>query len=201
MIVDRLAIGNRDPVEVTEAAIRGGAEVIQWRDKAGGDCDFLRTAQRLRKLTRSKGIPLVVNDRVGAALLVDADGVHLGQEDLPLPEARRLVGRRWIGRSTHSLEQTQEAQAQGADYIGVGPIFSTPTKPEYPAVGLDLIRQVVPVIRIPWVAIGGIDLGNLPLVLSAGATRVAVVRAVAGASDPESAARSLKAVLSASKEE
>ncbi len=153
-------------------------------------------ARRLRDLTRRLKTIFVVNDRVAPGLLSQADAIHLGHEDLSIKEVRSLVGERMlIGRSTHSLSEAEAAVEDGADYIGVGPIFSTPTKPGYPAVGLELIRQVQSVIRIPWVAIGGIDLESLPLVLSAGATRVAVVRAVAGASDPREAARSLKRLL------
>ena len=196
VIVDREVLGGRDPAAVAEAAIKGGADCIQWRDKKAPDAEFFTVAQRLRSLTRQKGTLFVVNDRVAVAMLVEADGVHLGQEDLPLQEARRLVGPAMlIGRSTHSLAQAQEAQSQGADYIGVGPIFSTPTKPGTPAVGIDLIRHIKPAIQIPWVAIGGIDPKTLPLVSSAGSTRVAVVRAVTGAADPESAARALKTQL------
>ncbi len=198
-IVDRSAIAGRDPVAVAEAAIRGGADVIQWRDKQASDLDFLAVAKALRELTRRLPAIFVVNDRVAAAMLAQAGGIHLGHEDLPVREVRSLVGRSMlIGRSTHSLKEAQEAEAAGADYIGVGPVFATPTKPDYPVVGLDLVRQVAPAIRIPWVAIGGIDLHSLPLVLSAGATRVAAVRAVAGASDVEGAARALKQQISSS---
>ena len=196
VIVDRSVLVSRDPVQVAEAAIRGGADCIQWRDKTASDREFLSVAKRLRELTRSLKIPFIVNDRVAVALLVRADGVHVGHEDLSVQEVRALVGPEIrIGRSTHSLREAKEAEAAGADYIGVGPIFSTPTKPDYPAVGLELIRQIKPAIRIPWVAIGGIDLNNLALVLSAGASRVAVVRAVAGASDPEMAARNFKTTI------
>ena len=193
VIVDRSAVGGRDPVRVAEQAIRGGADCIQWRDKDSPDGPFLEVAARLRELTRRTGSLFVVNDRLDVALACGADGVHLGHEDIPVPRARSLAGDRLlIGRSTHSTEGGRRAQEEGADYIGVGPVFATPTKPGYPAVGLDLIRQASAGIRIPWVAIGGIDLQNLPLVLSAGAARVAVVRAVAAASDPEAAARALK---------
>lgn len=175
------------------AALRGGAEGIQWRDKTAPDLAFLETAERLRELTRSMKALFVVNDRVAVAQLIRADGVHLGHQDLPVPRVRALVRRGMlIGRSTHSLEEALRAEAEGADYLGVGPVFSTPTKPEYPAVGTGLLAQVAARIRIPWFAIGGIDLENLALVSSAGATRVAVVRAVAAASDPEAAARSFK---------
>ena len=185
-------------MQVAEAAIRGGADVIQWRDKAASDREFLEAALDLRKLTRQHRTPFVVNDRVSVAMLVHADGVHLGHEDLPVRQVRQLVGAGMlVGRSTHSLEEARQAEADGADYIGVGPIFSTPTKPDYRAVGTELIQQVRSGVRIPWFAIGGIDLQNLPLVLSAGAIRVAVVRAVAAASDPEAAARAFKRRLTA----
>lgn len=199
VIVDRSAVGGRDPARVAEQAIRGGADCIQWRDKSAPDGPFLEAAERLRELTRRTGTLFVVNDRLDAALACGADGVHLGHEDLPVATARSLAGDRLlIGRSTHSLAEAKAAQAEGADYIGVGPVFATPTKPDYPAVGLELLRQIGAAIRIPWVAIGGIDLQNLPLVLSAGAARVAVVRAVAAASDPEAAARALKGKWSSS---
>ena len=197
VIVDRAAVGTKDPTQVAEAAIRGGADCIQWRDKASGERDFLQTARALREIARRFGRLFIVNDRLQAARKVGADGVHLGHEDLSVREARALVGNSLlIGRSTHSLEEAQQAQADGADYLGVGPVFSTPTKPDYRPVGLNLLGQVAPVVKIPWFAIGGIDLENLGLVLSAGATRVAVVRAVAAASVPEAAAHSFKGHLS-----
>ena len=173
--------------------MRGGADVIQWRDKSASDSEFLTTAQLLRRATRKQGRLFIVNDRVKVALQVHADGVHLGHEDLPIRSARSLVGDSMlIGRSTHSLAEARSAEEEGADYLGVGPIFPTPTKPEYQPVGVELIRQVASVIRIPWVAIGSIDLKTVPLVLSAGAHRVAVVRAVVAAPDPESAARVIR---------
>ena len=196
VIVDRAALKGRDPVDVAAAAVRGGADVIQWRDKEASDERFLEEALRLREQTRRQNVLFVVNDRVDAALQAGADAVHVGHEDLPVPEVRRRVGKKLlIGRSTHSLEEALDAERQGADYIGVGPVFSTPTKPGYPAVGLELVRQVKDRIKIPWVAIGGIDLENAGLVSSAGAACVAVVRAVAAASDPEAAARALKGKL------
>lgn len=192
-------MGDRDPARVAEQAIRGGADLIQWRDKSSPDGPFLETAERLRELTRRTGTLFVVNDRLDVALACGADGVHLGHEDIPVPRARALAGERLlIGRSTHSIEEGLGAQGEGADYIGVGPVFATPTKPGVRAVGLGLVREASARIRIPWFAIGGIDLQNLPLVSSAGAARVAVVRAVAAASDPEAAARALKGKLTSS---
>ncbi len=186
----------RDPAEVAEAALRGGADCIQWRDKRTPDRPFLETALRLREVTRRHGALFVVNDRAAVAMQAEADGIHVGHEDLPVPEVRKRVGSGMlIGRSTHSLEEAVQAESAGADYIGVGPVFATPTKPDYPAVGTALLGQIRDRIQIPWVAIGGIDLKNLALVLSAGASRVAVVRAVTGASDPAAAARAFKKEL------
>lgn len=197
LVLDRSALGDRDFVAVSEDALRGGVDILQWRDKTASDGDYYAAARTLRALTRRHGKAFVVNDRVDIAMLVRADGVHLGHQDLPVVAVRALVGPSiWIGRSTHSLTEAIQAEAEGADYIGVGPVFATPTKPDYAPVGLELVRQVAESpVRIPWVAIGGIDLENLPLVLSAGATRAAVVRAIAAASDPEAAARCLKEIL------
>jgi thiamine-phosphate pyrophosphorylase len=157
----------------------------------------LRLAERCRELLPAGGATLfVVNDRVDIAMAAGADGVHLGQDDLPLAAARRLWPRGLVGRSTHSLGQALAAQAEGADYIGVGPVWATPTKPGRPAVGLELVRAVAAAqLRIPWVAIGGVDAGNVGAVLAAGARAIAAVRAVTAASDPEAAARGLHAAV------
>lgn len=195
VIVDQ-AVVSGNPVKVAWAAIRGGADVIQWRDKVSPDGEFLDVAKSLRSCTREENVLLVVNDRVEIALQVGADGVHVGHEDTPVRQVRERVGPAMlIGRSTHSLEEALRAEADGADYLGVGPVFQTPTKPDVRPVGLELVRQVAPKIRIPWFAIGGIDLQNLPLVLSSGAVRVAVVRAVSAVSDPQAAARAFKGLL------
>jgi len=134
----------------------------------------------------------IVNDRLDIALAAGADGVHLGQDDLPPDAARAVAGRRLIiGVSPPSLEQALAAEEAGADYIGVGPVFPTATKPDYPAVGLELVRKVAERVRIPFVAIGGIDRTNAAAVVAAGARRLAVVRAVFGAPDIKEAAASL----------
>ena len=193
VIIDRPTAGGRDLTEVTAAVIRGGADVIQLRDKAASARRLIEEGRRLLTLTRAADIPLIINDRPDVARAIGADGVHLGQDDLPLADARALLGPgRLIGRSTHSLEQATAAEAEGADYVGVGPIFPTPTKPDYGSVGIDLITRVAQRIRIPFACIGGIDAGNMGQVLEAGARCVAVVRAVCSAPDPESAARALK---------
>ena len=196
VIIDRSAAGGRDLADIAAAAIRGGADVIQLRDKTASDRHVLDEARRLLPLTRAAGVPLILNDRVDLARAAGADGVHLGQDDLPVRDARNLLGPgRLIGKSTHRLDQALAAQAEGPDYLGLGPIFPTPTKPDYASVGTALIGEVAARVRVPVVCIGGIDRGNLEEVLRAGAERIAVVRAVCGASDPEAAARELKAIL------
>ncbi len=196
VIVDRTTAKTRDLAEVAEAAIRGGADVLQLRDKAASDEALIEEARRLLRLTRRAGIPLIINDRPEVARAVGAEGVHLGQEDLPLSAARRRLGPNAIlGQSTHSLAQARAAEADGADYIGCGPVFATPTKPDAVSIGLGLIAEVGSQVRVPVVCIGGIDQATLPQVLAAGATRVAVVRAVCGAADPETVVRTLKHLL------
>lgn len=174
------------------AAIKGGASVIQLRDKLASDAELTRTAQALLTITRAAGVPLIINDRPDVAKKALADGVHLGQEDGTLLEARRLMGEgAIIGRSTHTPQQALAAEREGFDYIGVGPVFSTPTKPTYAPAGLELVRFAAANVSIPFVAIGGIDAGNAQKVRAAGAKTIAVVRAVMAAEDPQSAAAEL----------
>lgn len=190
---------------VVEAALQGGVRLVQYRAKEGAcqpdgtplnDAQRLEQAEGLRQLCARHGALLVVNDRIDLALAVDADGVHLGQGDLPVAVARRLIGpERLLGRSTHSLSQLQEAVLQGCDYVGVGPVNATPTKPGREPVGLAYVRQAAEASAIPWFAIGGIEAATLAAVRQAGAERVAVVRAITAAADPAAAARTLLAAL------
>lgn len=180
-----------------ERALKGGVDILQLRSKSLSDAALFRVGVKLRELTRRYRKLFIVNDRIDLTLALDADGVHLGQDDLPLEAARKLIrdSSKIIGQSTHSLAQALRAQEQEADYIGVGPVFSTPTKPSYEPVGLDLVREAARKIRIPFVAIGGIDAGNIEQVLEAGATRVAVVRAIFGSGDPYLSAQTLKKTI------
>lgn len=196
VIVDRAACGGRRVFDVAAAAIRGGADAVQLRDKTGSADRVRREAERLRPLASAAHVALIINDQVDVAMVAEADGVHLGQDDLPVQEARRTIGTsRIIGKSTHSLEQALAAQADGVEYIGLGPIFPTPTKPDYGSVGPALIGQVRSQVHLPTVCIGGIDHRNLDTVIASGATCVAVVRAVCAAADPEQAAGQLKSML------
>jgi len=177
-----------------EPALRGGADIFQLRDKHASDEALLRAAATVRALCDEHDALFVMNDRPDLALAAGADGVHLGQDDMGLDEARAIVGPDLlIGRSTHSPAQIDAAA--GADYIGVGPVHATPTKLGRPAVGLELVSYAAAHARVPFFAIGGIDAANLPEVVAAGATRAAVVRAISEAADPEAAARALRAAL------
>lgn len=179
-----------DLEEFLEAAVRGGVDLVQVRERALGDRELLTALERARAVTARLHVPLVVNDRPDLAVLSGADFVHVGQEDLPVAEARRFgVG---VGLSTHA---PREIDAADAEYIGVGPVFATPTKVGRAAVGLELVRYAAERARSPWFAIGGIDASNIRDVVGAGARRVAVVRAIGDAEDPERAAAELRAAL------
>jgi thiamine-phosphate pyrophosphorylase len=188
--------GSRD---VVAGALAAGVRIVQYRSKAADPLDDrqrLLEAQELRRLCHSHGALFLVNDRVDLALAVEADGVHLGQGDLPLPVARRLLGPdRLIGCSTHALEQLHRAVAEGCDYVGVGPVNATPTKPGREPVGLAYVVAAAAVCPVPFFAIGGIDLANLDAVVAAGARRVAVVRAITAAPDPQAASAGLLEAL------
>jgi thiamine-phosphate pyrophosphorylase len=173
-----------------EAAVRGGVDLVQIREKHLTDGELLPQLEEARDLTRRLRVPLVVNDRPDLAVLCEADFVHVGQDDLPVAGARTFGLR--VGQSTHSPEEIEGAVA---DYIAVGPVYATPTKEGRPAVGLDLVRYAAEHARQPWFAIGGIDERNVTDVVAAGARRIAVVRAIGDSPDPERAAAVIRAVL------
>jgi thiamine-phosphate pyrophosphorylase len=180
---------------VLPAALAGGVDLFQLRDKMLGDDELLRVATYARELCARAGALFIVNDRPDLAAAAGADGVHVGQDDASMAEARAAVGPdRLVGLSTHTPAQIDAAQ--GADLIGVGPVHATPTKLGRPAAGLDLVRHAAAHARVPGFAIGGLHTGNLGEVVAAGAARASVVRAIADADDPEGAARTLRAMLS-----
>jgi thiamine-phosphate pyrophosphorylase len=172
------------------AAVRGGVDLVQIRDKALPDPELVPVLHEARQVTRRLGVPLVVNDRPDLAALVGADYVHVGQDDLPVTVARQFGIA--VGLSPPA---PGEIDAADADYIGVGPVFATPTKAGRPAVGLELVRYAAAHARQPWFAIGGVDETNVDAVVAAGATRIAVVRAIGDAPDPEAAAARLARAL------
>lgn len=175
----------RSLIEVMEQALAGGAQMLQLRNKTGTYDEVLQQAKALRILTRRYNVPLIINDNPYIAIEADADGVHLGQEDMPIAAARELLGaKRIIGISTHSLEQALAAERGGADYIGVGPVFPTNTKPGRAPVTTSYVSEAARHVTIPFVAIGGIGLDNVDAVLAAGATRICAVSAIVGSDDP-----------------
>jgi thiamine-phosphate pyrophosphorylase len=177
-----------------ERVLRGGVDIVQLRLKDASDDTIVATARRYGAVCRAHGVPLILNDRPDLVAAASADGVHVGQDDMLVAQARGLVGPdRIVGLSTHSPAQVDGAAAQPeVDYIGVGPVHATPTKPGRPAVGLDLVRYAAAHAATPFFAIGGIDAANAAAVRAAGATRIAVVRAITEAPDPEAAARALR---------
>jgi thiamine-phosphate pyrophosphorylase len=186
----------RGAAELVREALRGGTDVVQLRDKAASDEDVVRAGAALREICDELGGLLIVNDSPELAVACGADGVHLGQDDLAVDRARPIVGADMlIGVSTHSPEQIAAAAASPADYLGVGPVYATPTKPLAAPVGESLVRHAAKYAGKPFFAIGGIDPANAPAVVAAGARRVAVVRAIRDAADPRAAAEALRAAL------
>lgn len=182
-----------------EKVFQGGAEIVQLRSKELSDSELLTLGRKVRAAADRYKKLFFVNDRADLALLTDADGVHLGQDDMPVEAVRRLCAAAgkslWIGKSTHSISQARAALLEKPDYLGVGPVFETPTKPHYQPAGLEYVRQAAAEIKIPFVAIGGINRMNLKQVLEAGARKAAVVRAVFDAADPELETRNLKQMI------
>ena len=185
----------RDPLAVSAAQIKGGADVIQLREKDMAKKDILDLGLKLRQITRQKGVLFIVNDDIEIALKTDADGVHLGQDDTPISIARPVMKEKLIGISTHSVEQAIEAINSGADYIGVGPVFKSTTKDEYEPVGIDLLLKIRDISPIPYVAIGGISLNNIEQLTKAHCHSAAVISDIMNAADITKRCRELKHAL------
>ena len=201
VILDRTAARGRDLEDLLERALAGGARMFQLREKAWPSGRLLPLAERLRERCRQARATFIVNDRVDLALAVGADGVHLGQEDLPPRAARPLLRPGMLlGLSTHSVAQARDAQAAGADYVAVGSMFPTGTKPDFELVGPDLVRRLRPEIHVPLVGIGGISADNVADVIRAGADGVAVIAAVCAAPDPAAATRGLLEAIRAARD-
>ena len=193
LVTDR-GLARRSPtLDIVEAAVCGGVTCVQLREKTGSTREFIEQALAIRDFLRSRDIPLIINDRLDVALAVDADGVHLGQNDMPLAIARSIVKDAMsIGISTNSLEDAVTAEKGGADYLGVGPIYPTATKSDTaPVLGLDGLEKIRKNIKIPLVTIGGLNRRNAAQVIRNGADGIAVVSAIGSAQDPEKASRSL----------
>jgi len=195
-VSERSGVDGRDLPDLLRAAVAGGVEIVQLREKHLGDDRLVAVADAAHALCARLGALLIVNDRPSVAIEAGADGVHVGQEDMPVAEVRELVGPDMlIGLSTHAPEEIDSEDALLADYIGVGPVHETPTKPGRPAVGLELIRYAAEHSPVPFFAIGGLNAENLGEAIDAGARRAVVLRAIAEAEDPQVAARTLHELL------
>lgn len=195
-ILDLGYVESSEAPRVAEQMIDGGVDLIQLRAKGRPSAEIARVAAALHGVTLRRGIPLFINDCPEIARTVRAEGVHVGQDDSPIAEAREIAGLDCaVGKSTHSVDQAIGAFYEGADYIGFGPIFATPTKPDYQPIGLDEIRKVHDAVRVPIFCIGGIKLDNLAQVIAAGARRVVVVSGLLLANDIASYARATKDLL------
>ncbi|MFN2621276.1 MAG: thiamine phosphate synthase [Chthoniobacterales bacterium] len=183
-------------VKMAEALLNGGVDLLQLRAKNLPEREIEKLAHELRAITARHAVPFIINDYPKIARTVGAEGVHLGQDDMAIADARKIVGSECaIGKSTHSVDQAIRAFYEGADYIGFGPLFATPTKPDYPPIGLEEIGKVHEAVRIPIFCIGGIKLDNLPKVIEAGAHRAVIVSGLLQATNPADYARMAKQLL------
>ena len=195
LVTDAALSEGRSTPEIVEAAIEGGVDIVQLREKNRSANDRYRLGLELRERTEAAEIPLIINDRIDIAEAIDADGVHLGDDDLPISVARELLGPNAIlGRSVSTPEAAREAERAGADYLGVGSVYGTTSKEtdsEQSEIGLDRVRAIREATTLPFVGIGGVTPENAADVVSAGADGVAVISAITGAEDPENATRRL----------
>jgi len=193
-------IAKKSVKETARLVIDGGADAVQLREKTISDSKFISLAREVRDITTKRGSLLIINDRVHVVRKVNADGIHLGQQDMSALEARNIIGdEKIIGVSTHSITQARQAQKDGADYIAIGPIYPTSTKGHEPSVGIEILHEILEAVSIPIIAIGAITLENLDVVLKAGASRIAVCSAIIDSKDIYSSTRQFKEKLGETK--
>ncbi|GHT69185.1 thiamine-phosphate synthase [Spirochaetia bacterium] len=196
LCTDRVLSLGRPITEALEAAIAGGITMVQLREKNASTREFYDIALEVQRITKKHNVPLVVNDRLDIALAIGAEGLHIGQSDMPLRIARRLAGEMmFIGVSAHTVEQARLAEQEGADYLGVGAVFPTGSKADAAAIGLDRLREIRAAVKIPAVAIGGIGPANVSQVMATGIEGVAVISAILSQGDIRSAAKNLRGLL------
>ncbi len=197
VITDTVIQSRFSHIELAELAIRGGADTIQFRQKTGSTREMIANSRRMKHLCTEAGVLFIVNDRLDVTIAAEADGVHLGQDDFPIPLARKKLGENIIiGGSAATLEEARKCFEEGAEYVGFGPVFPTSSKDDAgPVSGIELLRQVVEVVPVPIIAIGGITPKNTRAVLQAGAKGIAVISAVCKAQDPEDATQKLLKAL------
>jgi len=202
LVTDRDLMYAKSVEECVEQAVAGGATVVQIREKTASSREFYEIAMRTRKITKKYGVPLIINDRADIALAVDAEGLHIGQKDLPYKEARRIMGKnKIIGVSASNLTEAVAAAAEkGVDYLGVGAMFTTDTKKDADSTTMDELRLIREKIKLPIVAIGGINKSNIPSFAGMGIDGIAVVSAIVSQEDASGAARELKALFKSTME-
>lgn len=186
-------------IELTRLAIAGGADTIQFRQKSGSTREMIEIARQMKRLCKDAGVTFIVNDRIDVAIAAEADGVHLGQDDFPIPMAREMLGEsRIIGGSAATMDEARVCLSEGAEYVGFGPVYPTTSKEDAgPVSGIDILKQVVEAIPLPIIAIGSVSAENIPQVMDAGAHGIAVISAVCCQEDPEQATRALYQALHA----
>jgi thiamine-phosphate pyrophosphorylase len=195
VVITEAFCGGRAALEVLEKTLAAGVKIVQMREKEMSSPGLIELALEFRRQTAAAGALLIIDDRLDLALASAADGVHLGQEDLPLEVARRLAPELIIGASTHSLEEALAAEAAGASYLNIGPIFATRTKPDAIPLGPEALERIAPHLRLPWTTMGGINLSNIGQVVARGARHPAVMSAVTAAADPTAAAVQLRRII------
>ncbi|MBK1812700.1 thiamine phosphate synthase [Clostridium sp. YIM B02505] len=196
LVTDRGILKGRDIAVAVEDAIKGGATVVQLREKDITTSDFYKVALKVKEVTSSYGVPLIINDRIDIALAVDAEGIHVGQSDMPCEIVRKIVGQdKIVGVSTSTIEEAKKAEKDGADYIGVGAIFPTISKDDAKSVSIELLKAIKESISIPVVAIGGISSKNVALLKPANIEGVAIISDILGKDDIALAAKELKELI------
>jgi thiamine-phosphate pyrophosphorylase len=201
VVITTAFCAGRAALLVLEETLAAGVRLVQMREKELGGLALCELAREFRQRTAAAGALLIIDDRLDIALASGADGVHLGQEDLPVKAARSIAPELIIGASTHSLEEALAAEAAGASYVNIGPIFATPTKPHMTPLGPEALDRITPHLRIPWSTMGGINQGNISQVVARGARHPAVMSAVTAAADPKEAAAALRRIILAGKKE
>jgi thiamine-phosphate pyrophosphorylase len=195
VVTSQTLSNGRSDNDVLDAVINGGGKIIQLRDKVSTKAELYKKARSFRTLTATHGILLIINDHIDIALAVDADGVHLGQDDLPLQAARKIAPSLIIGRSTHSLEKALDEENNGADYVNLGPIFPTNTKTHACVLGTNIIRNAAKILSIPFSVMGGIKERNITEVVDAGARHIALVTAVTQAENMSATVKHLRTLI------
>lgn len=192
LVTDRGILGDRGLFKAVEAAIKGGVTVVQLREKDISSLDFYNIAVKLKELVHRYNVPLIINDRLDIALAVDADGLHIGQSDLPVEVARRLLPGKILGYSASTVEEARYGQKNGADYLGVGAVYATGSKADAGnPIGVEMVKKIKQSVALPVVGIGGIGLSNIEEVKTAGIEGVSIISAILGSPDIEGTSRSL----------